>query len=354
MTNDRLSRLTALLIGAAAVCILLKNTTEHITGILTPFLAAWIASAAARPAALWISRKTGLSRKICGAAVTAVVFFAFGYLVVTLSARLASELSAFVDGLGTVGEGIGRLLGMLKEKLPFSADFFDSPVYDTAISALEEAAVSFGGKLTSFVTAMFSAIPGSVLSLVVFAAAFYYLTSDRDGVADSFRSLLPKKTADAAQSAMNSISGALFGYLRAYLLLMTVTFFELAIGLSILDAPYVFVLSLVIAIVDALPVLGAGSILGPWAVVSFVRGDTGFAVGLVVLLGGMYLVRQFLEPRFIGRFIGVHPLIALASVFVGYRLWGVFGMIAAPVILYTVKAAVSSKNEKIAEKSRDE
>ncbi len=345
MTNERLIKTAAVLVAAASGSILLKNASGHVTGILLPFLAAWIASAVTHPIALWLSRKTKLSKKTAGAAVTFVLFFAACFLLIRLSARLVTEVTDFVAGLGELGEDIGRFVGRIKEKLPFSADFFDSSTYETLIGALQEAAVSFGGRLTAFVSALFSALPGSVLSVVVFVVAFYYLTSDREGVAESVRALLPTKTADGLSAAFFRVSGALFGYLRAYVLLTTVTFFELAIGLSVLDAPYVFVLSLIIAVVDALPVLGAGAILGPWAAISFVKGNTGFAVGLLVLLGVMYLLRQVLEPRLIGRFIGVHPLVALTTVFVGYRLWGMFGMIAAPVILYTVKASRAEIHE---------
>ncbi len=347
MRNDRVIRAAAVLVIISAGSFLVQTASGHVMGIVLPFLGAWIASAPARPFALWLSRKTGMSKKVSGAAVTFLVFFFFGYLLIRLSGRAAAEISSFASGLGSLGEDLGEFLGKIKEKLPFSADFFESPAYETVIAALQEAAVSFGGKLTSFLTALCTAIPGSVLSVIVFVASFYYLTSDRDGVAAGIAALLPGGTAEKLRVGMGRVSGALFGYLRAYLLLMGITFFELLVGLSILRAPYVFVLSLIIAIVDALPVLGAGSVLGPWAAVSFIKGNTAFGTGLVVLLGVMYLLRQLLEPRLIGRFIGVHPFIALAAVFVGYRLWGFLGMIAAPVILYTVKAAYASKNGKI-------
>ena len=74
----------------------------------------------------------------------------------------------------------------------------------------------------------------------------------------------------------------------------------------------------------------------------------------IILLLVMTLFRQLLEPKFIGRFIGVHPMVALAAVFVGYRLWGVFGMFAAPVILYILKSKAASKCENIASKRGDE
>ena len=343
MDNNRLIKTAAVLVSLSAGCFLVWAVSEHLVGILVPFLAAYVASAVMRPAASWLSAKTRLNRKICGGAVTLIVFFAVVYLLIHLSGRLADELSAFVSELGTIGGDVRRFLRDLKEKLPFSADFFESSAYETVIAAFQEAAVSFGGKLTTFLTDLCTALPGSVLSVIVCAAAFYYLTSDPEGVAESFRSLLPEKFTEGAGKLISRISGALFGYIRAYLVIMTITFFELLAGLSILNVQYVFVISLIVAIVDALPVLGAGSILGPWAVIAFVRGDAALGTGLLILLAVMYVVRQFLEPRFIGRFIGVHPFIALASVFAGYRLCGFFGMIAAPVLLYTAKAAMDTK-----------
>jgi len=344
MTGDKLRKAEAILVIAAAVCILLREGVGRILGIFIPFLGAWVISAAFRPVSLWIARKSKMSPKVCGGAVTVLVLFFFGYFLFQLSGRMVTEASDFAAGLGDLGDSVSRFIRDLKKRLPFSADFLDSPTYETIIAALQEAAVSFGGRLTSFLTAFCASLPGNVLSFIVFIAAFYHFTADRDGVWESILDLLPQRTAARLSSAGSRISGALFGYLRAYLILMSVTFFELLVGLSILGAPYAFVLSLIIAIVDALPILGAGTVLGPWAAVSFLKGSTAFGTGLIVLLAVMYLIRQFLEPKLIGRYIGVHPLVALAAVYAGYRVGGVFGMMAAPVILYILKARNPSKN----------
>lgn len=343
MRSEKLQKTAAVFVIAAAVCILLREGVGRILGIFIPFLGAWVVSAAFRPLAQWTARKSKMSPKVCGGAVTVLVLFFAGYFLFQLSGRLISEASDFVAGLGDFGDSISGFFHELKEKLPFSADFFESSAYETVIAALQEAAVSFGGRLTSFLTAVCTALPGSVLSFIVFVAAFYHLTADRNGVRDSVLSLLPDQAAAWVRTAFSRVSGALFCYLRAYLMLMGITFFELLVGLSVLGAPYAFVLSLIIAIVDALPVLGAGAVLGPWATVSFLKGDTAFAVGLIVLLGIMYLVRQVLEPKLIGKTIGVHPLCALAAVYAGYRLGGVFGMMVSPVVLYILKSQNSAK-----------
>lgn len=344
MRSEKLLKTAAIFVIAAAGCILVKEGVGRILGIFLPFLAAWIVSAAFRPISLWIARKSKMSPRICGGVVSVLILFSLGYLLFQISGRLAAEASDFVAGLGSFGDDISRFFRDLKEKLPFSADFFNSSAYDTLIAALQEGAAAFGGRLTSFLTSFCSALPGNVLSFIVFVAAFYYLTSDREGVAESVLGFLPEATASKLKSAVSRMSGALFAYLRAYLLLMSITFLELLIGLSLIRAPYVFVLSLIIAIVDALPILGAGTVLGPWAAVSFLKGNTAFGTGLIILLGAMYLIRQILEPKLIGRFIGVHPLFALAAVYAGYRLGGVFGMMISPVVLYILKSQWGEKS----------
>ena len=135
------------------------------------------------------------------------------------------------------------------------------------------------------------------------------------------------------------------GYIRAYLVLMLLTFGELFLGFAILRIKYSFFLAFIVAIIDVLPVFGVGTVLIPWAVILFINGHTGKAVGLLVLFGIMYVVRQFSEPRLIGRFMGLHPLLTLSTAYLGYTFFGITGMIISPIILYVVKLVVAESSE---------
>lgn len=98
---------------------------------------------------------------------------------------------------------------------------------------------------------------------------------------------------------------------------MLITFGELALGLLLLRVDLALVLSALIALVDALPVLGTGTVLVPWALVSLLGGNWKLALGLAVLYGVIWLVRSLLEPRLIGSRVGLPPLAALLSLYVG-------------------------------------
>ena len=172
-------------------------------------------------------------------------------------------------------------------------------------------------------------------------AGTYYFTTDPGGVRDSFFELLPKDAAAALSRMRQKTRGGASGYIRAYMLIMLLTFCELFVGFLILRFRYAFLIAAVVAIVDVLPVLGSGTVLFPWAAILFISGDARRGIGLLILLAVMYVVRQFAEPRLVGKQMGHHPFVSLFSAYLGFKLLGVPGMIAAPAVIFVLKAAMS-------------
>ncbi|MBQ9151486.1 MAG: AI-2E family transporter, partial [Clostridia bacterium] len=126
------------------------------------------------------------------------------------------------------------------------------------------------------------------------------------------------------------------------LLLGLLTFCLSFIGLALLRVPYAFILALLLAVVDLLPLLGTGIILIPWALVCLLLGQVKLGIGLLVLYAVATLVRQILEPKLIGDGLGLHPLVSLLSMYAGLRLFGVWGMILAPLVAAGVRAVVGA------------
>ena len=121
--------------------------------------------------------------------------------------------------------------------------------------------------------------------------------------------------------------------------------------LSILKIPYAFLLAWVIALVDFLPLLGAGTVLVPWAAVCLVMGKGGLATGLLVIFGIHTLLRQILEPRLLSKELGLHPLASIVAVYAGWSLFGVGGMLVAPLVLLVFKELLSGKERAPSEQS---
>ena len=133
------------------------------------------------------------------------------------------------------------------------------------------------------------------------------------------------------------LKGSFGGWLRAQGILMGITFFELLLAFWLLRIRGALGLAALTAFVDALPIFGTGIILAPWALYSLLLGDLGRGIGLLVTWGAVSLVRSCIEAKLLGDQIGLDPLASLAAIYVGWRVWSVWGMLLFPILLVTLR-----------------
>ena len=123
---------------------------------------------------------------------------------------------------------------------------------------------------------------------------------------------------------------------KGYLILMVINFAEISLGLLLFGVKNAVVIAIGIAMLDVLPILGTGTVLIPWSLISLINGNYGLALGLIVLYIITVIVRNLIEPKIIGGQVGLHPLITLVSIFIGLRLFGFFGMICLPLAIIII------------------
>ena len=120
--------------------------------------------------------------------------------------------------------------------------------------------------------------------------------------------------------------------------LILVTYGIVSVGLMLLGIPYAFAWAILVAAVDAIPLLGTGTVLLPWALTKLLQGSPLIAAGMVVLYLAAMVTRTVLEPRFYGSHLGLDPLVMLIFLYFGYRLWGFLGIVISPLLAATTKA----------------
>lgn len=97
-------------------------------------------------------------------------------------------------------------------------------------------------------------------------------------------------------------------------------------------------MALFIAFADALPILGSGTVILPWAVICATQGNINLAIALVVLFVIISIVRQLLEPKVVSNEIGIHPIFTLVAMYTGYKIIGILGMLIGPIVIIILKA----------------
>ncbi len=282
------------------------------------------------------------------------------FLLFALCRRVFTELTALTD---TVGEILSKMQSDdsyawdMISKINSFVPFFDITdrlweIRKTLDSKLTELlltlAEKMSGSMIPFLGGVVRFVPRALLMLAAFVLAAYYFSIDRVVISSWVLSLFPTNVAKGLKKAKDELWGAVSEYLRAYGLIFVITFSELLLLFLTLKTKYSFVLALTVAVIDVLPVVGTGTVLIPWGIWCLLAGD--HARG-ILLLGGytvITVVRQVIEPKILGKFMGLHPLATLGSMYVGLELLGVTGLFVFPLglilLLRIFKKPVSCGN----------
>lgn len=356
MNKDRLARLSHISIITAISVLFLAAGVKYILPAILPVLTAFIISCVTRPIARFTAKRTKMPYRVCGIITTSLIIFFSAYLIVLLGEKLLSEMSAaissFIESLDSNDNALKQvteLLAKVRDKVPFLSKTdgaYSSQIYELLTNWAKNAAATFSESAARKFASFIASLPDLIFASVVCVIAVYYFTCDFTGIKKAFKHFLPAFVAARMKGASEKFTGALSAYVKAYFVLMALTFGELFFGFVILRIRYAFFLAILIAVVDILPVLGVGTVLLPWSVLAFMTGNTSGAVGILILFGVMYAVRQFTEPKLVGRFMGLHPLLTLGGAFAGYSLFGLWGILFSPIILYGVKLSAETASKK--------
>lgn len=307
--------------------------------LFSPFLLGGLLALAAEPMVAFLRRKTRLPGALCtGLGVTmAMALVTLGILL--LCGLLVRELGALAGVLPDLGEaaraGTAALEGKLLELVTHTPQSIQ-PILQKNVAALFSGGAALVDQILRYLLGLagnlLSHVPDSALGLGTGIISAYLISAKLPKLRHWLLRRLPREKLRAMAAAGRRVKGAVAGWLMAQCKLMLATFAIVAVGLIWLRVPYGPLWALGIALVDALPVLGTGAVLLPWAAICLIQDNLPRALGLLGVYLTVTLVRSMLEPRLVGRHMGLDPLAALAALYAGYQLWGIGGMILAPLL----------------------
>lgn len=342
MTTEKKRDFLINLAYAAVIIFLVYFFLKYAINWIMPFVIAFIVSALLYPLIKLISRKLKLQKhqRPVAAVITALFFCTVGVLAGFLISKIIVAVSGFIASLpeyftGTVlpnletaYEKIRTLLAGLHIEIDTSSKTF----FDSLGSSVSNIISGFVPSL-SFITS----IPGMIVSIIIMIISTFFMSMDFEKITSFCLAQLPRKTADFILELRDYTVKILFKYIRSYALILSITFGELLIGFAVMHfitgQKNIFLLALLIAIFDILPIVGTGTIVIPWAVISLITGDYVKALCLIIIYVVITVVRQFIEPKIVGEQVGLHPLVTLIAMIVGTRLFGAVGLFGVPIIL---------------------
>lgn len=206
---------------------------------------------------------------------------------------------------------------------------------------------TWGSKALSNIVDGLTRIPTILIYVVITILSLYFICTDKIYILDFAEHHMPKSWVKKMGTHIREITQSLGAYLKAELTLVFVSFVISLAGLYIfmfigLNVKYPLLIALVTAFVDALPILGSGTVMVPWAIISALDGDINLGIAIVILWIIMCVVRQFIEPKVVSNKIGIHPIFTLIAMYTGFKLIGVIGMLVGPIVLIIIKSIFST------------
>lgn len=314
---------------------------RYLLNLLLPFIVALLVSWLLRPLLRRVNAALPYPklRGVIAVAAVLLVYLIIGGLLVLFSARLISGVSNYLSRLPALyTQSIEPGLRELYVDLQGLAERFDPSVVDLVNRVLPEVISSVGSAVSSFsvgavgrITGFVTSLPSILISALIAIIATIFTAVSYDRMKAFLKKNLPAKVTETAGYVVASFRNILGQYGKSYLLVMLITFAELAVGLLIIGVAHPFLAAALIAVFDIFPIVGAGMILGPWGIISLIQGKTWQGLGLFALYVVIMIIRQILEPKIVGKQVGLPPLVTLACMFVGSSLFGMWGLFGFPI-----------------------
>lgn len=318
------------LIGVVLVVLFLGD----ILRFFLPFVIGFFIALIANPMVRFLEKKVKIKRKYGSAviivfvlAVVIGVLYLIGYILVKELIGLIGDIPELLSNAQKLINELSEKFYGLYAKLPENMQIVISGVsnslegwLETAMSDLKVPSISKAGNYVG------SIVEGILIAIITILAAYFFI-ADRDKLVELLKGITPETAQEYYRLVVSNVKSAVGGYFKAQFKIMLIIIVILFIGFEALGVNYSFLLALLTAFLDVLPVLGTGTVIGPWVVVDILTGNYIEAIVLTVIYLVCQFTKQMLQPKMVGDSIGMDPLATLLFMFVGYRFGGILGMI---------------------------
>ena len=320
---------------------------KYLLPLFLPFLLGAALAMAAEPLVAFLSQRLKLRRAFAAGIGISAAFGLLSSLVLLICAFLLRELRNLAGVLPeleqTVNQGLNtadQYLTALTHRIPGELGDVLTRNVDSLFSGSSAVLGRIGDFLLKTASGVLSHVPNGALGFAAGVLSSFMISAKLPKIRRRLTQWLPPAKMEPILSALKRLKTALGGWLKAQLKLSAVTFCLSWVGLFLLGIPRAPLWALGIGLVDAFPILGTGTVLVPWSMLSFLQGDNLLAFGLLALYAVAALSRSILEPKLLGKQLGLDPLITLMALYVGFRLWSIPGMILAPILAVAVAQLV--------------
>lgn len=326
---------------------------KYLLSWILPFIIGFVIAYILKPIGDVISNITKLKNRNKGISIFVISFF-YVLIIVIIGFIIANiwgliyEFISILPGLYnqsieptilSINDWVISFIGTLSPEVAGLISNILSNVLDILATAVSSASKT----ILLSVTRIAQKIPIYFITLLFSIICSVLITVDYDNVSAFLTRQIPVKARKLLFDIKKILVGTIFKMIKAYFILSFIAFIEMCIGFAILGINHAISIAVFIAFLDFLPLIGVGGVLIPWGIYEIVLGRKFVGIGLIIIYIIIYIVRSALEPRVIGKQIGLSSLVTIVSMFVGFKIFGFIGFIIAPIIAIVIKQLNDNK-----------
>ena len=328
----------------AIIALMFLAVWKYLLPAMTPFIIGFLIASVVQFPLSRLPIQNPNHRKYAVIVLCLIFYALLVCLMVFLSLKVFAEITNFATSVPDlvyhhvypviymVGDEIQALL----EPIDMNLAQIVNEVGKSLASTLAKYATELSGWAVRVLANGAISIPGLLIQIIITVVSSFYIAVDYHMVLGFLKKLIPGSKRDFVVQAVGYARTAVLAYIKSYSIMFVLTFAELWIGLAIMKIPYTMGLSFAIAFFDLMPILGVGGILLPWSLIALVLGNLPMGIGVLLLYLVIAAIRNAVEPRIVGKHIGLPPLATLVAMVVGLKLAGLVGMMLLPISLVAI------------------
>ncbi|MCQ2484118.1 MAG: sporulation integral membrane protein YtvI [Clostridia bacterium] len=337
--------------------------------IIFPFVFAFVVAVIVQRPANFIERKTKLKKSFTTTVLTILLYALIACVVVFLGMQLVdagknavmfvrdkiSDMPTLIENVRKWAVSASAILpDSIEKKAVVSLDKWFGVIRDKSAAEIARTIVdnAQGGEKISIssistplsgIWSTAKQIPSVFVAVLITIISSCFMAADYDWIVTFIKNQFPKRYDEKFSKSKRIVFQSIGKLIRSYVIIIFITFSELFIGLNILkiagiyEDGQVLIISLIIALLDILPVLGTGTFMVPWAIYSLITGKIGLGIGLIVVYAVITIVRQVIEPKIVGGTVGLPSFVTLMAMYIGSQLFGFLGIFILPISVIIIK-----------------
>ncbi|MCL1987791.1 MAG: sporulation integral membrane protein YtvI [Firmicutes bacterium] len=330
-----LARIFLTIIGAILIILIVPL----VFGIFFPFILAFLLATLVNPLIGLINRKLKISRGVMSIVMVSIPLLILAGLLGWFVYALIGEIIALSQNIEAIVAALDNALTVVMDSFYWVAHYLPAD-YEQMLTGildgfwlwLQESGTAFADSMITQAATATTRIGSGVVTVVIFILASYFIMADYPRIIATVKKISHKSIHNQYSTIRNATLSAVGGYLRAQAIMAFVTFIVSLVALLIVQQDFSLLVAVLLGLMDFLPLVGTSIILVPWAITLLITGDIFLAIYLLALSAVAFLLRRIIEPKIVGTQMGLPPLSALFSIYLGMQIAGFLGLILGPIV----------------------